>query len=876
MRLLNVHTLELENFPGDPPPYATLSHQWGKAEDEVSFQAILQLPTQPSVRNKTGFAKILGCSEQAKKHGLDYIWIDTCCIDKANSTELQEAINSMWHWYRACARCFVYMKDVRSGQRPHADGSDFSQSQWFRRGWTLQELLAPGKITFFAEDWERIGKMANRNIMTRITLITGIPEGVLSDGEPHSFSVARRMFWAARRETTKQEDMAYSLMGIFGITMPIIYGGGENMFVKFQREIMKRSVDQSIFAWTVESASSTETTGLLTSSPAYFAEVDEIQCNVFVDKFSDMIKPNPTPQTHYSHTNLGIQITLPMKRVKGNDSLRLAMLRCALPDNPDRPLCIYLQPLAGGSNQWVRTRISELIPVPRDGELFENTQIFAKEDTSFFDPRQRKRHVSVDTFVPSIRGSVVRSSSVCPPLERQAVHEASERELRPPTNVIHGPPARPASPRSNPPRLRDGYGEPISAIPVTGNSRLQTKPLPPPPSNTPPPTTPPLNTPPLNTPPLNTPPLNTPPLNTPPLNTPPPYPTIQHDSRANTSLSRDASNDRPSPILTALPVSVPERHCELPPELRAPTPQSFEGPVSKIWYNKSYAKTHPQRPQFLERGHKVSRSLSPQHFPDGEPICFKQHAAPTSRPRGNSLTIPGAPSPAGPLTSPSSECSIPVGSCRAQRGHSKSPSRLSYTHSTDPGGSVSRIRGRNLSRKPLGSPESSPSRSTRAQPPTITINVTPADGEPCSSVPLPVSPVPTTPLSAASSEYTASLSSAPHTPPQISVPLSTRSMPISKANNIFHGEKESDPFNSSLNPAVRFTSRPGTQLLPHPSPAPDKPHAIPTNGGGFVWIPVSPVQSEAPSPSASSQHTKSSGGGASLLRRLKGILHRNL
>ncbi|KAF9231607.1 heterokaryon incompatibility protein-domain-containing protein [Melanogaster broomeanus] len=267
MRLLNVHTLELEYFPSDPPPYVAISHRWGAEKDEVSFQDMLQLATQPSAKNKPGFTKILGCVMQAKKHSLNYIWIDTCCIDKTNNTELQEAINSMWNWYQDCDRCFVYMNDVRSGQRPDAEDSDFSRSQWFRRGWTLQELLAPGRITFFAEDWERIGKKANQNIMKRITHITGIPEGVLSDGETTSFSVATRMTWASRRSTTKKEDKAYSLMGIFDITLPIIYGGRENVFVKFQREIMKRHADQSIFAWTAESTPPTATAGLLTHPP---------------------------------------------------------------------------------------------------------------------------------------------------------------------------------------------------------------------------------------------------------------------------------------------------------------------------------------------------------------------------------------------------------------------------------------------------------------------------------------------------------------------------------------------------------------------------------------------------------------------------------
>jgi hypothetical protein len=380
MRLLNVYSLDLEVFPSAsaPPPYVAISHRWGKEEDEVSFQDILQLATQPSVKNKPGFAKILGAVTQAKKHTLDYIWIDTCCIDKTNNVELQEAINSMWTWYQECDRCFVYMNDVPSDQPPDAADSHFSRSQWFTRGWTLPELLAPGKITFFGEDWEKIGKKANRNIMKRIILITGIPEEVLSDGETTSFSVATRMTWASRRATTKKEDKAYSLMGIFDITMPIIYGGRENMFVMFQKEIMKRSADQSIFAWAVESASPTATAGLLASSPESFADVNEIPGVIFVKNFSYMMKPVPPPEAHYSYTNVGIRITLPMKPVEGNNDLFLAMLRCALPDKPDRPLCIYLQRLSGPHNQWVRTRIGELIPAPRDDELFVNTQIFVK------------------------------------------------------------------------------------------------------------------------------------------------------------------------------------------------------------------------------------------------------------------------------------------------------------------------------------------------------------------------------------------------------------------------------------------------------------------------------------------------------------------
>ncbi|KAF8845519.1 HET-domain-containing protein [Paxillus ammoniavirescens] len=854
MRLLNVHTLELENFPGVPPPYATISHRWGEAKDEVSFQDILQHQTPQSVKNKPGFAKILGCSEQTKKHGLNYIWIDTCCIDKTDNTELQEAINSMWDWYQDCDRCFVYMNDVRSGQNPDADDSDFSRSQWFRRGWTLQELLAPAKITFFAEDWSRIGKKAHRRIMKRIGLITGIPEGVLSDGDTTSFSIARKMSWASQRTTTKKEDRAYSLMGVFEITMPIIYGGGENMFVKFQREIMKRSVDQSIFAWAVESASPTATTGLLTSSPAYFNEVDKIPYNVFVDKFSDLIKPDPTPpQTHYSHTNLGIHITLPMKRVKGKDSLYLAMLRCTLPDNPDRPLCIYLQPLAGGNNQWVRTRIGELIPVPRDGELFENTQIFAKEDTSFFDPRKRKRAASNDTSITSIRGSFARSSSANPPLKRQAAQESLVPSLPPPIPLsVEGtrpPPTTPTGPRSNVPRSRDGPSELPLPVLVKGGAHA--------PTNVPPPT---------------------------PTKIPPPRPTNRHDRRINPPPSRDTSNDHLSPISAGLPPSAPEMRRGPSQESRSWTLRPFvEGPVSKIWYNESYTRGHPKRSQFWDREHKPSRSLSPQHSlspdlawphsPPGEQERLNQYAVQTSRPRSNSLTTPGEPSLAEPSMPSSHQRSTPVGSYGVHRRHLQSPPRASDTPPADLGEPVGLVRGRNPSQKPLGSPESSRSRSLHPKPATITINVTPADGVPFSCDPLLISSVPTTPSSAPRSERTISSasSSAPVTPPQIPLPLTTRSMSISEAKASFHGQEESDPFESSLNPAALLRPRLHTQPPLLVSPVPDVARAIPTNGGGYIWIGAPSVQTETPSHSASSQRSKS---GASFMRRLKGLFRR--
>lgn len=139
MRLINVETLKLDEFLGDKiPPYAILSHTWGKGEEELSFRDI-----ETGNIEKAGKIKLKGCCEQAKRDDLQYVWIDTCCINKDSSRELEEAINSMFRWYREASICYAYLSDVSSGDNSWDPESKFFSSRWFRRGWTLQELLAP-------------------------------------------------------------------------------------------------------------------------------------------------------------------------------------------------------------------------------------------------------------------------------------------------------------------------------------------------------------------------------------------------------------------------------------------------------------------------------------------------------------------------------------------------------------------------------------------------------------------------------------------------------------------------------------------------------------------------------------------------------------
>ncbi|KAJ2902776.1 hypothetical protein MKZ38_000130 [Zalerion maritima] len=307
MRLLNVHTTELEYFLGDcTPPYAILSHTWGK--EEVTLQDV----TAGRARELLGFAKIWHCCRVAMSDGLDYVWIDTCCIDKTSSAELTEAINSMFRWYRQAEVCYGFLNDLKTWSE--SDSSDrlrvgdrwvelgrMRVCRWFYRGWTLQELIAPPRMIFFESSWLVLGTRAE--IADEIMGITGVPISLLAREKPlelSSYSVARKMSWAAGRHTTRVEDRAYSLLGLFGVSMPMLYGEGEQAFRRLQEEIMKSSTDHSIFAWGKSSSMFRKvSSGFLAKSPSDFHS-----CSAY--PVADVFDLPP-----YFITNKGVQISLP-------------------------------------------------------------------------------------------------------------------------------------------------------------------------------------------------------------------------------------------------------------------------------------------------------------------------------------------------------------------------------------------------------------------------------------------------------------------------------------------------------------------------------------------------------------------------------------
>jgi hypothetical protein len=241
MRLLKLTddgSFSLDTFVGSTiPPYAVLSHTWGSNNEEVTFKDI----ADSSGSNKAGYQKLCFCGNQAKADGLHYFWVDTCCINNSNEKELTTAINSMFRWYQNAARCYVYLSDVsvhtQDGQFRHVKWElAFRNSRWFTRGWTLQELLAPKIVEFYSRDQVRLG---DKTLLERlIHEITGIPIEALRGRYLQGFSVQERFQWGEKRQTTIGEDMAYCLLGIFDIFLPLIYGEGRtNAMRRLKREI---------------------------------------------------------------------------------------------------------------------------------------------------------------------------------------------------------------------------------------------------------------------------------------------------------------------------------------------------------------------------------------------------------------------------------------------------------------------------------------------------------------------------------------------------------------------------------------------------------------------------------------------------------------
>jgi hypothetical protein len=357
MRLINTQTIELEDFTNKPksrPDYAILSHTWGP--DEVLFADMVN----DTARQKTSFTKLQYTCIQAQKEGYGYAWVDTCCIDKSSSAELSEAINSMFEWYRDSKVCYAYLEDVTAEdminfQFPDDDHlapdeerdfyqTSFARSRWFTRGWTLQELIGPASVEFYGRDWSYLGSLGE--LLGAIVLITGIDAAMLSSDASikskylQGFSVAQKMSWAAKRQTTRIEDEAYSLMGIFDVNMPLLYGEGCAAFVRLQEEIIKNSSDQSIFAWM--STSRDDDRLLLAPSPSCFEHARSVvRCSG-----DSIVEP-------FAMTNAGLSIRIPLVNI-AEHKVACGVLACRYADDIRGPMGLDLRYI-GTNSQAVQT-----------------------------------------------------------------------------------------------------------------------------------------------------------------------------------------------------------------------------------------------------------------------------------------------------------------------------------------------------------------------------------------------------------------------------------------------------------------------------------------------------------------------------------------
>ena len=280
MRLIIVETYDMREFFNRPqPPYAILSHTW--EEEEVLLADMADLS---AARQKKGFLKIEHCCRQAKVDGHEWVWVDTCCIDKSSSAELSETINSMFWYYSDAMVCYAYLCDIddlwfAASRDPSGIAAEIQKSRWFSRGWTLQEFIAPYYLTFYSSGWvPLVGKTdwretLEQKICPNFTSVVEVPLGVLLKRESLAkIPVAIRLRWAGHRVTTRAEDIAYCLLGLLGVNMPFLYGEGHRAFFRLQEEVLRRAEDYSILAWATTIYRRNKYCDFLAVRPSWFSQ----------------------------------------------------------------------------------------------------------------------------------------------------------------------------------------------------------------------------------------------------------------------------------------------------------------------------------------------------------------------------------------------------------------------------------------------------------------------------------------------------------------------------------------------------------------------------------------------------------------------------
>ena len=383
MRLIDCRgdSLQMQEFIDRPSfPFAILSHTWGN--EEVNFQAFNNVATRTAAK---GWTKIEQTCREAKRCGFDYVWIDSCCIDKTNNAELSESINSMFQWYSEAELCLVYLDDFDANVTASDRDAMLRQTRCFSRGWTLQEIVAARAANFYDGAWNQFGTRSS--LRDELTSITKIDANIFFPSQnPYTVGirdlldaipVGRRMAWAVSRKTTRPEDMAYCLIGLFGVSMPMLYGeGGEQAFIRLQEEIIRDKNDLSLFAWRARDSSTHR--GILAHSPDEFAGLSSLE-------FEQDIKFNPD----FSMSNKGLRINTFLRPLDAESRTVVMPLHCydegAKGEKMPPQFGVYLQ--HEGARVYVRIRpdvfavLSAPIPISSGNKIFISKRVRRADTT---------------------------------------------------------------------------------------------------------------------------------------------------------------------------------------------------------------------------------------------------------------------------------------------------------------------------------------------------------------------------------------------------------------------------------------------------------------------------------------------------------------
>ncbi|KAK2742724.1 het and ankyrin domain protein [Colletotrichum kahawae] len=325
MRLL--HCLQQKIYHFTYPPsvqYAIFSHTWSSPHDD---EWLSYTPAgQRSHSTKQDIIRRV-CN-LALSHNLQYVWIDEACIDKSSSADVSETINSLPKYFQRATICFAFLVDLPCGTAvPCRD--TWARCQFWTRAWTLQELILPSNLQFYDAQWHLRGERSSEHLHSLISGITGIDEDILNHERTlDQASVARKMSWAACRRSFSPEDLAYSLLGLFGVCMPIVFGEGEERaFRRLQEEIVKHTNDSSLFAWASRDNHSCR--GLFANTPAEFvplARQDGFRLPLIFQGFVSLTSKGVLVSGQFANLQAGLWLDLGIQTREKDHTVRHGIL----------------------------------------------------------------------------------------------------------------------------------------------------------------------------------------------------------------------------------------------------------------------------------------------------------------------------------------------------------------------------------------------------------------------------------------------------------------------------------------------------------------------------------------------------------------------